>query len=499
MVEDAQMAEDNRNIALIAAADGVPFFKDKHRGCWPFVFRVANLPDSLSLLMTNCHLSMFSAREYYGIDPQTSTVKRYVREPKSLHPHLMIICDDLYAAYTTGHDITDFSVPRGLDGRDFLCRCVLLFWTADYPGAGYARGMTSSGKHCCHWCTLDSGPKDKSISRCVYDQFRRYLPQAHPYRVEPSFGPVETRAAPEIRTHAQIVSNGKRNIEYLGSQTGENAPWKTSGVKEVSPLTYLPGFDIVWDLSPDIMHIVEGALQRHLIPVLKGQRVPVRPQRSKMKSNMSEREWKSIKNTWKAVRDELASWELSNADRKKLDQRSKWLGGEAGWIRTGLSVCQRTGSLKAHDWLKIAEGSWRYLFYDLFPTDPEGPKEEALFAILTCLEKLIHAYSHDEVDDELNQVSAMSHTDMPALKVETAELLSVFAKGIPKTELSPIFHIILHIPDAIYRWGSVRNFWCFWGERYTHMHTYNIIRTHMSNKLHMCRTLYPYVDIIPND
>ena len=482
MVDDPVMANDHRNIALIGATDGVPYFKDKHRGCWPFVFRVANLPDSLSLLTTNCHVSLFAGRDYLGHDPESKAVTTYVREPKSLHPHLMIICDDLYAAYTNGHVITDFSVPTELNSSTFRCNAVLLFWTADYPGMGYSRGMVDSGRHCCQWCNFDTGPMDKSIFRCVVGQFR-YRPANHHFRVDPSFGKTEIREPPGIRTHAEVVREGERNTEYSGSQNGENAPWKASGCKHVSPLTYLPGMDVVWDMGPDMMHIVEGALQRHILALLKGDRVPAKPNRERMKKDMTDSEWRRIKMAWKKVRDDHATWKLSNKDQRKLDTRSKWLGGEPGWIRSGLAVCRRTGSFKAHDWLKIAEGSWRYLFHDLFPDDPDNRKEDAVFALLSCIQDLLKAYSHDDRDDQLNQVSTMSHTDMAQLKVKTAENLSIYEKGIPRTELSPIFHIILHLPDAIYRWGCVRNFWCFWGERYNSQHVLH------SSVLHICPTL----------
>jgi hypothetical protein len=33
------MASDNRNLALVGTTDGVPFFDDQIRGCWPFFFR----------------------------------------------------------------------------------------------------------------------------------------------------------------------------------------------------------------------------------------------------------------------------------------------------------------------------------------------------------------------------------------------------------------------------------------------------------------------------
>ena len=37
---------------------------------------------------------------------------------------------------------------------------------------------------------------------------------------------------------------------------------------------------------------------------------------------------------------------------------------------------------------------------------------------------------------------------------------------LPKTELAVMFHILLHLPDSMFRWNAVRNFWGFFCERY---------------------------------
>ena len=38
-------------------------------------------------------------------------------------------------------------------------------------------------------------------------------------------------------------------------------------------------------------------------------------------------------------------------------------------------------------------------------------------------------------------------------------------RALPKTELAVMFHILVHVPDMMYRWNRSANFWCFWGER----------------------------------
>ena len=61
MVENPVMSRDHRNLSLIGTTDGVPFFDDQKRGAWPFILRCANLDDTLSYHMANCHMHLLSA------------------------------------------------------------------------------------------------------------------------------------------------------------------------------------------------------------------------------------------------------------------------------------------------------------------------------------------------------------------------------------------------------------------------------------------------------
>ena len=51
------------------------------------------------------------------------------------------------------------------------------------------------------------------------------------------------------------------------------------------------------------------------------------------------------------------------------------------------------------------------------------------------------------------------------VKLEVVEALCFAEAYLPRTELPVMFHLLLHVPDAIYRWNAVRNFWTFFGER----------------------------------
>ena len=130
------------------------------------VARCANLPDALSQSVANVHLAMLSGNEYYEVDDRSTTLKRRVRGPKSLLPHMSILCDELLQAYREGIPVTDYSMPKGAAGRKFLCRVVLLYWTGDYPAQALVSGTHSK---MCHWCTMKSVHAPEINRRCWCD------------------------------------------------------------------------------------------------------------------------------------------------------------------------------------------------------------------------------------------------------------------------------------------------------------------------------------------
>ena len=146
VLDNPHMNTDHRNLGLVGTTDGVPFFDDQRRGhnvcvcvnmstyhticqrtlrkyphiasqcphdiecvgAWPFILRCANLPDTLSMHMSNCHLHLLSANEYWKLDKSAGVLRRRIHAPKSLRPHLTVIVDDLLHAYSTGHSSRHF-------------------------------------------------------------------------------------------------------------------------------------------------------------------------------------------------------------------------------------------------------------------------------------------------------------------------------------------------------------------------------------------------------
>ena len=101
-----------------------------------------------------------------------------------------------------------------------------------------------------------------------------------------NYGPADDSLPPPARTHSDFVQAGLDNEVHVRTMRTNpvaarqkkmflyNQPYKTSGVKEASPLRFLPFFNLVWDVLPDMMHIISGIWKRHIFAVLLGKRMP---------------------------------------------------------------------------------------------------------------------------------------------------------------------------------------------------------------------------------
>jgi hypothetical protein len=68
------------------------------------------------------------------------------------------------------------------------------------------------------------------------------------------------------------VQDGEAQRDHIGYK--KDAPYKTTGVKQCSPLRFLWGFDLVWDILPDMMHISPVIWKGHIFKMFKGERTP---------------------------------------------------------------------------------------------------------------------------------------------------------------------------------------------------------------------------------
>ena len=112
------------------------------------------------------------------------------------------------------------------------------------------------------------------------------------------------------------------------------------------------------------------------------------------------------------------------------------------------------GALNCHDWIQLVQTAGEYVLGGLFAHAPR--KEEALHGLLAVCNYILHT-SFDFQSDNRDRIDD--------LKVKVVEALVKCESILPATEMPVMLHILLHVPDCIYRWNSVRNYWSFFGER----------------------------------
>jgi hypothetical protein len=110
--------------------------------------------------------------------------------------------------------------------------------------------------------------------------------------------------------------------------------------------------------------------------------------------------------------------------------------------------------MTSHDWMVLLSQAGTYVMKDAFVHEK---RNRAVLALLNATTALVQVDSPHDVNnsDILREV-----------KAQLIEAACLMESVLPKTELAPLFHILIHVPDMIYRWNNIRNFWCFFGERY---------------------------------
>lgn len=356
-----------------------------------------------------------------------------------------------------GLAVTDATVPRGVPNRRFRCRVCLLFWVGDYPALAAVSGIHSK---MCHWCQYKSDPCPEATRR-VWGDYRRMLPLGDSRReASRVYGPDEERGPPPLRTHNQIVADGLANEEHRKKLQRPDArrlgifkkdyPYKTTGVKFACPLRFLPMFDLAWDFMMDMMHAVPGVFGRHIVACMQGQRKPAKP---KWRTTWTDKKNYDLVWEWEKCCKDLESWKLTEEEGKAMDARSLALAGDPSWIRSNVEVFSGKG-LTSHDWFQLVLAAGEYIFAGLYPNNLL--RMEAIFGLITCVQAMLKMQSPFDVDDraELNE-----------LKLQVVSALVECEATLPRTELPVMLHLMAHVPDAIYRWNQVRNFWCFFSER----------------------------------
>jgi hypothetical protein len=111
------------------------------------------------------------------------------------------------------------------------------------------------------------------------------------------------------------------------------------------------------------------------------------------------------------------------------------------------------------DWLTFLRTCVPYVMGDTGPFQPRA----AFKAMIEALNAILDATADFDPDDGDDDESLSNTRE---LYLQVTEALCLLERDFPLSELSIFVHEILHVPETVYRWNSVRNFWCFTTERF---------------------------------
>jgi hypothetical protein len=188
---------------------------------------------------------------------------------------------------------------------------------------------------------------------------RSWCPEGHPFRGKPEFGTEAQRAAdpPEFRTHDETGEQGHKSEVYTGPENAH--PRKSTGVNGTCALVFLFLFNLIWDVCPDMMHIIKNFFEKLTFKVFRGSRIPTwsaktfglnappQPKKKVGGQTVKKKEYAEQMKVWRVKKTEYetrrAEWATACNQHQKVvftaedqgivDRRLKQLVGPSKWIK----------------------------------------------------------------------------------------------------------------------------------------------------------------------
>ena len=159
---------------------------------------------------------------------------------------------------------------------------------------------------------------------------------------------------------------------------------------------------------------------------------------------------------------DLKAWTLTARQLQVANKRSNDLGGESNWIPRDMNFLTKTYKLKAVDFVRISKGALSYVFEGLFNKPSEANQKRAFDSFAETLRLCLT--THFNADGRPLRANVKQR--VADMHQQVAETLSLLEMSAPLLIFDRILHFLLHMPAAMARWNSCRNFWCFPSERY---------------------------------
>jgi hypothetical protein len=159
---------------------------------------------------------------------------------------------------------------------------------------------------------------------------------------------------------------------------------------------------------------------------------------------------------------DLEGWKLTDAQQRVANKRSNDLGGEANWLPQDMNFLTKNFKLKAVDFVRLSKGAMSYVFQEAF-NEPRKANQKQAFASFNETLRL-QLTTHCNADGR--PLGRRLKEKIARLHEQVSETLSLLEMCSPLILFDRVLHELLHIPAALAKWNSCRNFWAFKSERY---------------------------------
>jgi hypothetical protein len=126
-----------------------------------------------------------------------------------------------------------------------------------------------------------------------------------------------------------------------------------------------------------------------------------------------------------------------------------------------MNFIDKTFKLKAVDFVRISKGAMAYVFEGAFD-NPRTANQKQAFASFNETLRLCLT-THCNADGR--PLTARMKQKMARLQEQSTETLSLLEMCAPLIIFDRVLHELVHVPPALVKWDSARNFWSFPSER----------------------------------
>jgi hypothetical protein len=287
-----------------------------------------------------------------------------------------------------------------------------------------------------------------------------------------SQGVQEHKVAPEPRTHVESYRQGQESENYIGPDNAH--PKLDHGINGWCILGLLALFDIIWDICPDMMHILKNFFERVFIALPAGERIP----NIQATFNVPKRTRNDTAETYQGkmihYQNEVerhaeatrraAACTYSKVSRQQVDIRIRKLAAAPAsnipFTMVPFKTLPGERKQKCVAWVTLLRFYLPYVVYGV----GQLPFRLALLQITEALRAvLLGSCDYDKHDEG---TSEDARTRCQILKNRLVLALCELERILPGSELSIYLHEVVHVADFMYRWNNVRNYWCFITERF---------------------------------